>query len=60
MIPHPAAWFDNPPTREELTMWKKWLKTLGGWVIRFGPGLVEAILDAKAKQGEKPQPGSPT
>ena len=53
MIPHPDAWFDNPPTHEEPSMWKKWLKTLGGWVIRFGPGLVEAILEAKAKSGEK-------
>lgn len=54
MMPHPDAWFDNPPTHEEPSMWKKWLKTLGGWVIRFGPGLVEAILEAKAKKGEKP------
>jgi hypothetical protein len=50
MIPHPDAWFDNPPTHEEPSMWKSWLKTLGGWVIRFGPGLVEAILEAKRKE----------
>lgn len=50
MIPHPAIWFDRLPPREVPRMWKKWLKTLGGWVIRFGPGLVEAILEAKAKE----------
>ncbi len=56
MIPHPSMFFDNPaPIREKRTMWKSWLKTLGGWIVKFGPGLVGAILDAKArKEAETP------
>lgn len=54
MIPHPAVWFDNPPTIMEHSMWKSWLKKLAGWVVRYGPGLVEAILEAKAKPAPKP------
>jgi len=57
MIPHPAIWFDNPDSQERTTMWKKWLKTLGGWIVRFGPGLAEAIISARQK---KPDPPAPT
>ena len=36
-------------------MWKAWLKTLAGWAVRYGPGLVGAIMEAKAKaEAEKP------
>ena len=31
-------------------MWKLWLKKLGGWIVKYGPGLVGAIMDARAKQ----------
>jgi len=48
--------FDNPPpVREKRPMWKAWLKKLGGWIVAFGPGLVGAIMDAKArKEAETP------
>ena len=51
MMPHPAAWFDNPPppTAQEHTVWKKWLKKLAGWILQYGPGLTEAVIAAKAK-----------
>jgi hypothetical protein len=61
MIPHPSAWLDNPETRttlsvKENTMWKSWLKTLGTWIVKLGPGLVESILAAKAKKdAEQPK-----
>ena len=56
MIPHPIMFFDNrPPVREKRPMWKAWLKTLGGWIVRLGPGLVGAIMEAKArKEAETP------
>lgn len=38
-------------------MWTSWLKTLGKWIVQFGPGLVGAIMEAKAKKdAAKPKP----
>lgn len=38
-------------------MWKSWLKKLASVIVKFGPGLVGAIMDARAKKGsEKPGP----
>lgn len=48
MIPHPAVWFARLPPQEH-PMWKAWLRRLAGWIIRYGPGLVEAVVEAKAK-----------
>lgn len=31
-------------------MWKSWLKTLGGLIVKYGPGLLQAILQAKAEK----------
>lgn len=35
-------------------MWKRWLKALGKAVVKYGPGLLEAILAAKAEKDATP------
>lgn len=37
-------------------MWKSWLKKLAGWIIRFGPGVAEAVIEAKMKKGGENPP----
>lgn len=55
MIPHPSCWFDNPDTRpQEMTMWKKIL----AWILKLAPGVVEAVMEQKAKDAAKPKPPS--
>lgn len=40
-------------------MWKAWLKTLGKLIVRYGPGLVGAILQRKAEQEAQKPPTTP-
>lgn len=41
-------------------MWSTVLKKIGGWIVRYGPGLVAAILEARAKQAPPPpEPPAP-
>ena len=35
-------------------MWKKWLKALGKAIVKYGPGLLDAILTAKAEKDATP------
>ena len=58
MIPHPAAWFDNPDTRPKEIHVSKW-KTLLGWLLKWVPGVVEVIIEQKAKDAaNKPRPSA--
>jgi hypothetical protein len=44
-----------PGGKKALMKWG-WLKTLGGWLIKYAPGLVDAIMDAKSKEAPKKPP----
>ena len=33
-----------------------WMKKIGGWLIKYAPGLIEIIMDAKAKEAAKKPP----
>ncbi len=62
MIVHPKfvaeVMFDcniAPGGKKALMKWG-WLKTLGGWLIKYAPGLVEEILKRKAQEAEKKPP----
>ncbi len=62
MIVHPKfvaeVMFDCniAPEGKQALMKLGWLKMLGGWIVRFAPGLVEAIMIQKAKEAAKKPP----
>jgi hypothetical protein len=31
-------------------MWGKVLKSIGTWIVRLAPGIVQAVIEAKAKK----------
>ena len=37
-------------------MWASWLKVVGKAIVKYGPGLVAAILEARAKAKKPAEP----
>lgn len=46
MMAHPVIFFDNTPRKKDSAMWKK----LGAFLLKWAPGLIEAIMMQKAKE----------
>jgi hypothetical protein len=57
VIVHPHFVFDcNIGEGRSVSMWKKFLGWLGRIFVSYGPGVVEAIMEAKAKEAAKKPP----
>ena len=37
-------------------MWKAWLKKLAEWIVKYGPGLLQAILTLLDEQDRAKRP----
>lgn len=54
MMAHPVIFFDNTPRKKD-SMWKK----IGAFLLKWAPGLIEAIMMQKAKEAAAQAAGKP-